>query len=55
VRILLPKDERSLVFKNDLNNSNIEVKLVGGIQARRLMLLVDNLHSLVLEIKGVKR
>ena len=54
VRILLPKDERSLVFKNNLNNSNIEVRLVEAIQARRMMLLVDNLHSLVLEIKEAK-
>ena len=54
VRILLPKDERSLVFKNNLNISNIEVRLVEAIQARRMMLLVDNLHSLVLEIKEAK-
>ena len=54
VRILLPKDERSLVFKNDLNNSNIEVRLVEANQVRRMMILVDNLHSLVLEIKEAK-
>lgn len=54
VRLLLPKDERSLVFKNNLNISNIEVKLVEATQARKMMLLVDNLHSLVLEVKEAK-
>jgi sugar-specific transcriptional regulator TrmB len=54
VRILLPKDERSLMFENDLNNPNIEVILVEPNQARRMMILVDNLHSLVLEIKEAK-
>jgi hypothetical protein len=42
------------VFKNNLNNSNIEVKLIEANQTRRMMLLVDNLHSLLLEIKEAK-
>jgi hypothetical protein len=54
VRILLPKDERSLVFKNNLNNSNIEVKQIEDMQAKRIVVLIDNLHSFVMEIKEAK-
>ncbi len=50
VRILLPNDERSLELKNKLNlnnSNNIEVKQIENMQAKRIMLLIDNLHSLV--------
>lgn len=51
IRILLPIDERSLEMKDYLN---IEVKQVEDIRAKRIMVLVDNLHSLVMEIKETK-
>jgi hypothetical protein len=57
VRILLPNDERSLEMKDYLkqyNSKNIEVKQVEDIRAKRIMVLVDNLHSLVMEIKETK-
>jgi hypothetical protein len=58
IRILLPRDERSLELKNYLekqyNSKNIEIKQVEDIRAKRIMVLVDNLHSLVMEIKEAK-
>lgn len=55
---MLPKDERSLEFKNNLENFNnsrdIEVKRIEDIRAKRIMVLVDNLHSLIMEIKEAK-
>ena len=57
VRILLPNDERSLELKNSLNlnnSNNIEVKQIENMQAKRIMVLMDNLHSLVMEIKEAK-
>ena len=57
VRILIPNDERSLELKNsmNLNNSNnIEVKQIENMQAKRIMVLIDNLHSFVMETKEAK-
>ena len=57
VRILLPNNERSLEIKDYLkqyNSKNIDVKQVEDIRAKRIMVLVDNLHSLVMEIKENK-
>jgi hypothetical protein len=57
IRILLPHDERSLELKNNLNlnnSKNIEIKQIEDIRAKRIMVLVDNLHSLVMEIKEGK-
>ncbi len=39
---------------NSLNNSDIEVKQVEHIQSKKIMLIVDNLHSLVLEVEEIK-
>ena len=36
------------------HSKNIEVKQVEDIRAKRIMVLVDNLHSLVMEIKETK-
>ena len=59
IRILLPKDERSLELKNYLekqyNSKNLEIKQVEDIRAKRIMVLVDNLHSLVMEIKEIAK
>jgi hypothetical protein len=57
VRILIPNEERSLELKNsmNLNNSNnIEVKQIENMQAKRIMVLIDNLHSFVMETKEAK-
>jgi hypothetical protein len=50
VRILLPKDERSYEFENYLNSSDIELKQVDNIVTKRIELIIDNLHSLIIEI-----
>jgi hypothetical protein len=59
IRILLPKDERSLELKNYLekqhNSKNLEIKQVEDIRAKRIMVLVDNLHSLVMEMKEIAK
>ena len=57
VRILLPEDERSFELKNSLNlnnSNNIEVKQIENMQSKRIMVLIDNLHSFVMEIKEAK-
>jgi hypothetical protein len=53
VRILLPKDERSSEFNNNLNNSKIQLKQE-EIQTSRLILLTDSLHSLVMDIRDTR-
>ena len=55
VRILLPKDERSLEFCNSIKNSNLQIKQLDDIRAKKIMLMVDSLHSLVMEIKELKQ
>jgi hypothetical protein len=55
VRILLPKDERSLQFNNNIKNSNLQIKQLDDIRAKKIMLMVDSLHSLVMEIKESKQ
>ena len=57
VRILLPNDERSLELKNKLNlnnSNNIEVKQIENMQAKRIVVLIDNLHSFVMDTKEAK-
>jgi two-component system, OmpR family, sensor histidine kinase VicK len=53
VRVLLPKDERSSKFNNNLDNPNLQVKQE-EIRASRLILLADSLHSLVMDIQVTK-
>lgn len=53
VRVLLPKDERSSKFTNNLDNPNLEIKQE-EIRASRLILLADSQHSLVMDIKDTK-
>lgn len=57
IRILLPEDERSIEFKNSLNLNNlrnIEVKQIENMQTKKIIVLIDNLHSFVMEIKEAK-
>jgi hypothetical protein len=36
------------------NSNNIEVKQMENMQAKRIVVLIDNLHSFVIEIKEAK-
>ncbi len=37
-----------------IKNSNLQIKLLDDIRAKKIMLMVDSLHSLVMEIKELK-
>ena len=52
---MLPKLERSFEFLNDIRNSNIEVKQAEDVRAKRIMVMVDSLYSLVMELKEAKQ
>ena len=41
-------------FSNLNNLNNIEVKQIENMQSKRIMVLIDNLHSFVMEIKEAK-
>jgi hypothetical protein len=53
IRILLPIGELE-ILNDKLSDLNIELKKIKQTQAKKMILIIDNLHSLVIEMDEVK-